>query len=180
MAACGCHRTSSAADKKPDPSEELCALLSVSVELSGLQRGHTKNYCSGKQSKSLTRLTSSWQLKYRCGRWNTKKSELAAFNHHLFPHLRMTRACSYTAAETLYTTPSSGHSPSLPTIPQIFYLSLQKCKIRSTSILASPASTGRVCSCSKALRLQHCWQCRGEGGKVLQNKRSWSGKAGKQ
>lgn len=157
MAACGCHRTSSAADKKPDPSEELCVLLSVSVELSELQRGHTKNYCSGKQSKSLTRLTSSWQLKYRCGRWNTKKSELAAFNHHLFPHLRMTRACSYTAAETLYTTPSSGHSPSLPTIPQIFYLSLQKCKIRSTSILASPASTGRVCSCSKALRLQHCW-----------------------
>lgn len=122
------------------------ALPSTSIELSGLQRGHTRNYCSGKQSKSLTRLTSSWQLKYRCGRWNTKKPELAAFNHHLFPHLRMTRVCSYTAAETLHTTPSSGHSPSLPTIPQIFYLSLQKCKIRSTSILASPASTGRVCS----------------------------------
>lgn len=58
----------------------------------------------------------------------------------------MSRVCSYTAAETLHTTPSSRHSPSLPTIPQIFYRSLQQCKIRSTSILASPASTGRVCS----------------------------------
>lgn len=147
-------------------------LLSISIELSGLQRGHTKNYCSGKQSKFLTRLTSSWQLKYRCRRWNTKKSELAAFNHHLFLHLRMTRACSYTAAETLYTTPSSGHSPSLPTIPQIFYLSLQKCKIRSTSILASPAKTHRswVQLAPKAPRLRHCRQCWGERGKGLKIK----------
>lgn len=165
-----------------NPTLPRAVLLSISIELSGLQRGHTKNYCAGKQSKSLTRLTSSWQLKYRCGRWNTKKSELAAFNHNLFPHLRMTRACSYTAAETLYTTPSSGHSPSLPTIPQIFYLSLQKCKIRSTSILASPAKIHRlyVQWAPKAPRLWHCQQCWGERGKGSQNKKPWSGRAGKQ
>lgn len=147
-----------------NPTLPRAVLLSISIELSGLQRGHTKNYCTGKQSKSLTRLTSSWQLKYRCGRWNTKKSELAAFNHNLFPHLRMTRACSYTAAETLYTTPSSRHSPSLPTIPQIFYLSLQKCKIRSTSILASPAKiTGRMCSGLQ--RHRGCGTASNAGGK---------------
>lgn len=173
-------QTSSAAGKKLDPSEKTCYWIL------GCQAGSHpeltvrayQELLLQKEKQGLNKVNcflaaevSAWKMWY-------KEIRTGSLNHHLLPHLRMTRVCRHTAAETYIPHPLLGTALSSP--PYLKYFITLSRTARSEALPFSFPCIYRLCVQldSNALWLQHCWQCWRKRGKSLQEK-LWSSKTGK-